>query len=158
LICNAYGVTIALQRGVTMENLTKENRRLARRKWRGEVNSTCLKSLDSLSRHYRFSIALGDLLLLERTWYVTLPGLLRLAARSRCSGIIVHPVRRFCDPAANRWVFRATVYRTSRSKGFVAYADADPVSSHSMVFLHSRLMDNRTCAPASTRPRSMNER
>jgi hypothetical protein len=30
------------------------------------------------------------------------------------------------DPAANRWIFKATVYKTTSSKGFVGYGDADP--------------------------------
>jgi len=34
-------------------------------------------------------------------------------------------VHRLSDSAANRWVFKATVYR-SGSKGFVGYGDADP--------------------------------
>ena len=35
-------------------------------------------------------------------------------------------MRELCDPAANRWVFRATVYKSPRSRGFVGYGDADP--------------------------------
>jgi hypothetical protein len=33
---------------------------------------------------------------------------------------------RLCDPVANRWVFRAVVYKGPHSKGFVGYGDADP--------------------------------
>jgi len=36
------------------------------------------------------------------------------------------PVRNFCDPGKCRWVFRATVYKSRPSKGFVGYGDADP--------------------------------
>lgn len=109
-----------------MRNLANENRRLGKRRWPAELDRTCLKCLDSLTRHYGFSIALGDLLFLDGAWYVTLAGLLRLATRNRCSGIAVHPVSRFCDPTASRWVFKATVYKTSLSKGFVGYGDANP--------------------------------
>ena len=35
-------------------------------------------------------------------------------------------VSNFCDPANNRWTFKATVFRAGRSEGFVAYGDADP--------------------------------
>jgi hypothetical protein len=37
------------------------------------------------------------------------------------------------DPAAHRWIFKATIYKTPGSKGFVGYGDADPsnVSSRS---------------------------
>ena len=31
-----------------------------------------------------------------------------------------------CNSGANRWVFKATVYKSPRSKGFVGYGDADP--------------------------------
>jgi hypothetical protein len=30
------------------------------------------------------------------------------------------------DPVANRWIFKATVYKTTDSKGFVGYGDANP--------------------------------
>jgi hypothetical protein len=30
------------------------------------------------------------------------------------------------DPAAGRWAFKATVYRSAKCKGFVGYGDADP--------------------------------
>ncbi|HEV3220172.1 MAG TPA: hypothetical protein VGZ48_10405 [Candidatus Acidoferrales bacterium] len=30
------------------------------------------------------------------------------------------------DPASGRWVFKATVYKSSHSRGFVGYGDADP--------------------------------
>src|ERR1700723_2876175 len=33
----------------------------------------------------------------------------------------------------NRWVFKATVYKTSRSKGFVGYGDADPSNTSPLV-------------------------
>jgi hypothetical protein len=42
-------------------------------------------------------------------------------------------MRELCDPAANRWVFRATVYKFPRSRGFVGYGDADPSNVSSMV-------------------------
>jgi len=79
------------------------------------------------------SVASGDLLYLHGGWYVTHVGLLRLARRSRCCGIRVHPVRQFCDPTAGRWVFRATVYRSRRCKGFVGFGDADPSNVSSLV-------------------------
>jgi hypothetical protein len=37
------------------------------------------------------------------------------------------------DPANNRWVFRATVYKSPRSRGFVGYGDADPSNVSSLV-------------------------
>jgi hypothetical protein len=37
------------------------------------------------------------------------------------------------DPIASRWVFKATVYRTTDSKGFVGYGDADPSNTSPLV-------------------------
>ena len=82
---------------------------------------------------YRFSLALGDLLYLDRRWYVTHSALLRLAHRARCSGIHVQPIREFCDASVSRWVFKATVYKSPRSRGFVGYGDADPSNVSSLV-------------------------
>ena len=99
--------------------------KLARSLW-GNFTPTALCSLKDLLRSNRFCIAAGDLLYLEARWYVTYPGLLRLALRERCAGIQVSPVRQFCDPSTNRWTFKSTVYRSSVCKGFVGYGDADP--------------------------------
>src|SRR2546427_231998 len=114
-------------------DLRGKNLRLAKRRWFGELARTDLVALKSLSQQYGFSIALGDLLLLEGKWYVTHAGLLRLSHRTRCSGIRVQPIHDFCDPAAGRWVFKATVYKSRRSKGFVGYGDADPSNVSSLV-------------------------
>jgi len=64
---------------------------------------------------------------------VTHSGLLRLSERRRCVGIGAQQVREFCDPVACRWVFKATVYKSPRSRGFVGYGDADPSNVSSMV-------------------------
>jgi hypothetical protein len=37
------------------------------------------------------------------------------------------------DPVAGRWVFKATLYTSRRSKGFVGYGDADPSNTSSLV-------------------------
>ena len=75
----------------------------------------------------------GDLQLLDERWYVTHAGLLRLARRSRCSGILTAIDRTASSPVENRWVFKATVYKTSHSKGFVGYGDADPSNTSPLV-------------------------
>jgi hypothetical protein len=107
-------------------NLQEENVRLAKIRWADMLEGIDLKQLGYLSCQYGFSVVLGDLLVLEGSWYVTHAGLLRLARRNRCSSIRTQPVRGFCDPSAGRWVFKATVYKSSKSKGFVGYGDADP--------------------------------
>src|SRR5207302_138032 len=59
-------------------------------------------------------------------WYITHAGLIRLAKRCRCSGMHSQPVSQLSDPSANRYAFRATVYKSSTCRGFVGYGDADP--------------------------------
>jgi hypothetical protein len=113
--------------------LAKENVSLAKGKWAEALSRHHLQGLRSLTEDYGFAVALSDLLLLDGAWYVTHSGLLRLAARSRCNGIKVEQVRNFCDPVAGRWVFKATVYKSHNSKGFVGYGDADPSNVSLMV-------------------------
>jgi hypothetical protein len=72
------------------------------------------------------SVAAGDLIYLDHGWYVTHTGLLHLARNSRCAGIDVRPVTKFCDRGASRWAFKATVYKSRTCRGFVGYGDADP--------------------------------
>jgi len=49
-----------------------------------------------------------------------------LASRRRCAGIQVEPVQAFCDPANDRWAFKATVFRSGNCQSFQGYGDADP--------------------------------
>jgi hypothetical protein len=111
--------------------LSLQNIRLARRNW--EVPDEQVFVLKRLTEELQLSVAVGDLRLLDGKWYVTHAGLLRVARRNHCSGIRVQPLREFCDPAAGRWVFRATVYKSFRSRGFVGYGDADPSNVSSLV-------------------------
>jgi hypothetical protein len=115
------------------DRLTRENRSLARRTWGAELKGTRLNTLIALSAQYGFSIALGDLMLLNGKWYVTHAGLLRLAHRTRCAGIRVQQVSEFCDVAVRHWVFKATVFKSPGSHGFVGYGDADPSNVSSSV-------------------------
>jgi hypothetical protein len=110
----------------------RQNIALAR-KCIGKLKRQNYHALINLSQRYGFSIALGDLLLLDGKWYVTHTGLIRLAQRCRCHGISVQRVRDCCDPTISRWVFRATVYKSPRSRGFVGYGDADPSNVSSLV-------------------------
>ena len=113
--------------------LARKNVKLAKGKWAGDLSSHQLQVLTSLTKDYGFAVALSDLLLLDGGWYVTHAGLLRLAARSRCNGIRVEQVGNFCDPAAARWVFKAVVYKSPGSRGFVGYGDADPSNVSTLV-------------------------
>jgi hypothetical protein len=102
------------------------NLRVAKSLWADRLSRHLRHLLSALTNQFQFSVAHGDLLLLDRSWYVTHTGLLRLARRNCCVGIDVRPAVRFCDAAASRWAFRAIVYKSPRCKGFVGYGDADP--------------------------------
>ena len=39
----------------------------------------------------------------------------------------------YCDPAAGRWVFKATLYKRAGAQGFVGYGDADPSNTSPLV-------------------------
>ena len=97
----------------------------AQERW-GPLCLDLLSRLESLTKEHQLSVSHGDLLLLNRGWYVTHAGLLRLARRRHCTGIRVAPVDKFCDPSSQRWAFKATVYRSKQCRGFVGYGDADP--------------------------------
>jgi hypothetical protein len=111
---------------------TNRNVRLAKQRWAG-LPKTALLALRELSREYRLSVALGDLLYIDARWYVSHAGLLKIAQRRKCSGITVECVREFSDPGATRWAFKATVFKPGECKGFVGYGDADPSNVSSLV-------------------------
>jgi len=111
--------------------LAIRNIRFARRKWR--VSREQVRLLKDLTEELQLSVAVGDLSLLDNKWYVTHAGLLRVARRSRCAGIRTSIEKGLSDPTACRWVFKATVYKSPRSRGFVGYGDADPSNVSSMV-------------------------
>ena len=111
---------------VSTDYLFRRNRRLARQRWGPAINHDVLEILKSFSKDFCFSISSGDLLFLNKSWYVTHVGLIRLARRNRCHGILAEPAQEFCDPKKARWAFRATVYKSRTCRGFVGYGDADP--------------------------------
>jgi hypothetical protein len=75
---------------------------------------------------YRLSVTAGHLQFFDGRWYITHSGLLSVARCNRCAGIRTTVEKHLCDVAIKRWVFKATVYKGSHSKGFVGYGDADP--------------------------------
>src|ERR1700686_5526632 len=114
------------------KDLVRTEINLARRRWYG-IGTEKLVELRRLVRRYRLSVALGDVLFIDARWYVTRAGLLRLAHRKHCSGIKTSLEKLYSDPSASRWVFKAIVYNSTLSKGFVGYGDADPSNVSSMV-------------------------
>ena len=105
--------------------LFKSNARRARAAW-GALPKYALETLKKLSETHSLEIAAGELQFLDNRWYVTNAGLLQIARRNRCAGIRTAIEKGLSDPATSRWVFRATVYKSLRSRGFVGYGDADP--------------------------------
>jgi hypothetical protein len=116
----------------TKSNTVEADLAIAQEKW-GQLTPEILSNLASLIKEYQLSVTRGDVLLLDRGWYVTHAGLLRLARRKHCTGISVSPVNKFCDPGSHRWAFKGTVYRSKQCRGFVGYGDADPSNVSSLV-------------------------
>jgi hypothetical protein len=114
------------------QDLVRTEISLARRRWRG-IGPEKLAELRRLVARYRLSVALGDVLFIDAGWYVTHAGLLRLAHRKQCSSIRTILEKKYSDPSAGRWVFKAIVYNSAFSKGFVGYGDADPSNVSSLV-------------------------
>jgi hypothetical protein len=57
----------------------------------GTIPPAVLMRLTDTIRTHGFSVTSGDLLLIDRSWYVSHHGLLALARRNRCLGIHVRP-------------------------------------------------------------------
>jgi hypothetical protein len=113
--------------------LVRQNIRLARRFVTKQLGTVAIERLRDLTKTFGFSLSLGDVQYLDGGWYITHAGLLRLCQRRRCAGIQVQQVRQLSDPVMGRWVFKATVYPSPRSKGFVGFGDADPSNVSSLV-------------------------
>ena len=108
------------------------NVRMARTLW-GSLSKIVVVGLRELTGQYGFSVAAGDLLLLENRWYITHAGLLRLSQRRKCCGIHTTLQKGLSDPSSDRWIFKATVYKSRESRGFVGYGDADPSNVSTLI-------------------------
>ncbi len=115
------------------QKLAIGNRQHARTRWGSQLNRVHLSTLRGLSIQFGFSIATGDVMLLEGGWYVTHTGLIRLAQHKRCAGIHVRPVPEFSNPSTQQWAFEATVYKSRTCRGFVGFGDANPSNVSSLV-------------------------
>jgi hypothetical protein len=110
----------------------KANIRTATSCW-GRLPRPARYALRELTDRYGFSVPLGEIRFLDGAWYVTHSGLLRLATRAHCQGIQVIRVKQLCDPSQQRWFFKAIVYKSRNSKGFVGYGDAHPANVSPLV-------------------------
>ncbi len=128
----------------TICDLVRRNSTGARRKWANQMNPSRIQTLRLLTRRYQFSIANGDVVLLEGGWYVTHTGLISLAARHHCRGIQVEPIPAFSDTRSSRYAFKATVYKSRFCQGFSGYGDADPSNvSHLVHGAEMRVAETR---------------
>jgi hypothetical protein len=116
-----------------IESLVRQNAKLAKSLWSGELSTFNVSALKKLTRESGLALAAGEILWLNGGWYVTSGGLLRIAKENHCHGIHAHAMSKLSDAANNRWVFKATVYKSPSSKGFVGYGDADPSNVSLMV-------------------------
>jgi hypothetical protein len=119
-------------RKATDITLVRENLRLVKQLYPALAQRD-LRSLRDLTRAHSLSVSQGEILCIDGKWYVTHAGLLRIALRARCFGIRTALQDRQSDPLASRWVFRATVFKSRCSKGFVGYGDADPSNTSPLV-------------------------
>ena len=108
------------------------NLRHAQKAW-GFLSPAKKIALKQLTERYAVSVAAGDLQFIDGRWYITHSGLMALAERRRCSGIRTAIQVRLSNPETSRWIFKAIVYKTQNSRGFVGFGDADPSNVSSMV-------------------------
>ena len=119
--------------GRPFRKLAALNCKLAKSRWGALLTQAHLATLAELSRQFEFSVAMGDVILLDGRWYVTHTGLIRLARHNRCAGIHVRPVLEFSDASSQRWTFEATVFKSRVCRGFVGHGDADPSNVSALV-------------------------
>lgn len=104
-----------------------ESIKLAQELW-SDLSPTAVLSLKNLLAQYKLSIIAGDVQFIEGRWYVTHAGLLHISVQHRCAGIRTTLEKKLSSPRTSFWVFRATVYKSPRSRGFVGYGDAGPAN------------------------------
>src|SRR5439155_17292034 len=119
------GLSTMAREAKTRQSAVLGDIRLAKQLW-PETSKILVQQLGGLVERHGFCVLAGDIQLLDGKWYVTHSGLLGLATRRRCYGIRIHPVIEFCDKSAERWVSKATVFKSRTCRGFVGYGDADP--------------------------------
>jgi hypothetical protein len=107
------------------DRVFRQNVSAARARW-GQLSHIAKRILRDLTETHSLRVEQGELIFLDGRWYVTHSGLLSIARKNRCFGIRTSLVRKASEPSANRWLFKAEVYKSPRSRGFTGYGDADP--------------------------------
>jgi hypothetical protein len=113
--------------------LTTSNVAYARLHWPAECSGSLLSKLRELTTTFCVSAERGDICLIDGGWYITSAGLLGIAHKRRCQGIRSQLLGSLSDPSCNRWIFKATVYKSRRSRGFVGFGNADPSNVSTLV-------------------------
>jgi hypothetical protein len=113
--------------------LTARNVAYARLQWPAECSDQVLSKLRELTTTFCISAERGDVCIVDGGWYITSAGLLGIAHKRRCQGIRSQLLGSLSDPSCNRWIFKATVYKSRRSRGFVGFGDADPSNVSTLV-------------------------
>jgi hypothetical protein len=103
----------------------RRNLYAARARW-GQLSGLAKRILKNLTETHSLRVEQGELIFLDGRWYITHSGLLSIARKNRCCGIRTNLLRKASEPSANRWLFKAEVYKSPRSRGFTGYGDADP--------------------------------
>lgn len=116
-----------------MSNRARTNLKIARKRWGRELSISAQASLIDLTKRLSISITSGDLQLLQGKWYMTHSGLLRLAHRKGCYSLRTNIEKDLSDSTSGRWVFKAVVYKSSKSEAFTGYGDADPSNVSSLM-------------------------
>ena len=107
-------------------NLLRENSLAAKTRWPTETNKSSMRALKLLTRSYRFSVAYGDLLLLENGWYVTHTGLLTNGPSQSMCGNACRTSDRIFGTICSTMGIPSHSLQIIDCKGFVGYGDADP--------------------------------
>src|SRR5437763_624725 len=97
------------------------------------------KGLDSSRSHALTLFNKRNTSVIEGRLYVTHAGLLRLANRNGCCGIRTEPVLPLCQPGKQFWVFKATVFKSAKCRGFIGYGDAHPGNVSPLIFNHAEM-------------------
>jgi len=113
--------------------LTARNVAYARLHWPAECTERVLSKLRELTTTFCISAERGDVFIIDGGWYISSAGLLGIAHKRRCQGIRSQLLGSLSDPSCNRWIFKATVYKSRRSRGFVGFGDADPSNVSTLV-------------------------
>src|SRR5579859_4446287 len=77
--------------------------------------------------------------LIKTEQFITHAELLRVATNNHCDGIHTEPVLALCRPEKNFWVFKATVFKSAKCRGFIGYGDAHPGNVSPLIFNNAEM-------------------